>query len=247
MKLYTLNTVGQLHKTHTEDHIFHSDLNQNWFIGAVMDGCSSGKESHFASNLLGKIIRKACNSIPNLERISPDLKSKQLEHELIGKHILHVVFDDLKKTKQLLSLELKEMLTTLILMVFQKDNRSAWINISGDGLIANNMEIIEIDQENVPDYMSYHLDIDFEKWFMDYSKTFTFEQLENLSISTDGVSKFYTPTERRQKNIDPEKFLLTDLTLLEDPDMLEKKCKVLYDEHGLVPFDDLGIIRLIPS
>lgn len=247
MKIYQLNKTGKLHETHTEDYVMVEKVSTNWIIAAVFDGCSSGKESFFASALYGKILRKSCKMLPLLRKIRLEFDFEKTDASFIGKFLLNQLFDDLKKAHRLLGTEMREILSTIILLVYNQSSKSAWVNISGDGFIIHNKEIEEIDQHNIPDYMAYHLDIEFDQWINAFSKSFSFENQSDISISTDGISKFYSITEKRQRSIDPVHFLLIDDTWKDSDDMLESKFNVLKDEHGLFPYDDLGMIRIIST
>ena len=247
MKIYQLNKTGRLHDTHTEDYVAVQKVSTEWIIAGVFDGCSSGKESFFASALYGKILRKSSKMLPLLRNKRPEFDLEKTDASYIGKFILNQLFDDLKKAHHLLGTELREILSTIILMVYSRSNKSAWVNISGDGFIIHNKEIKEIDQNNIPDYMAYHLDIEFDQWINAFSKSFSFENQSDISISTDGISKFYSITEKRQRSIDPVHFLLIDDKWKDSDDMLEKKFHILKNEHGLFPYDDLGMVRIIST
>ena len=245
MRIFTLNKTGQLHDTHTEDHIFYKHLGNDWEICAVMDGCSGGLECYFASTLYGKILKKAYKALIYQGKINPDFNLQKVDGTFIGKFILNQVFDDLGKTHQLLATNLEEILSTLLLLIYNTKNKTAWINISGDGVIVHNKQILEIDQNNVPDYMAYHLDTRFDRWIEQFSKTYTFENQSDISISTDGISKFFSLSQGKQRSIDPIHYLLIDDSFLGSDNMLEKKFKILEKDHGLIPYDDLGMIRII--
>jgi hypothetical protein len=244
MTIHILNKTGLLHDTHTEDHVVVQELGEEWIIGAVMDGCSSGKESYFASALFGKIIRKSIKGLSSSSKLNPIHSLTKLDSNQVGEFILSQIFEDLGKAHKLFETELVEMLTTLLLLVYFKRDKSAWINISGDGIIVHDHQIIEIDQNNVPDYMAYHLDISFEEWLGNFSRTYNFNNLTDLSISTDGISKFITQSQKRPQTIDPVHYLLIDESFHESANMLEEKYKVLKEEYGLIPYDDLGMIRI---
>ena len=245
MKIFLLNKMGYLHDTHTEDHVFLQDIGNKWIIGAVMDGCSSGKETYFASTLYGKILGKTCRMLPYLDRINPEFSIESTDGAFIGKFLLNQVFDNLRKVHQLLATELIEMLATLILLVYHPETKAAWINISGDGFIVYDKQILEIDQNNVPDYMAYHLDIKFDHWIKSFSRTYTLDNQSDISISTDGISKFFSFSTGRQRTIDPVQYFLIDDTFKNTDNMLGEKFRILQEEHRLVPYDDLGIIRII--
>jgi len=89
MKIYKLSTIGEFHTNHNEDATAITEIGINRTLVAVMDGCSMGKESHFASTLIAKLIRK------------------------IGKEIEYKAF--IEKTKTPISKLLKEVLNQLFL------------------------------------------------------------------------------------------------------------------------------------
>jgi len=245
MKIFRLNKMGYLHDTHSEDHVFLEKIGNKWTIGAVMDGCSSGKETYFASTLYGKILGKTCRMLHYLDRINPEFSIERIDGAFIGKFLLNQIFDDLIKVQQLLATELVEMLSTLILLVYHPESKDAWINISGDGFIAYDKQVLEIDQNNIPDYMAYHLDTKFDQWMVAFSRTYPLVNKSDISISTDGISKFFSFAGGRQRTIDPVQYLLIDDTLKDTDNMLEEKFRILQEEHGLVPYDDLGMIRIV--
>ena len=81
------------------------------------------------------------------------------------------LFEDIQKIRRTLFLNVEEMLSTLILMVFDFRNNFAWINISGDGVVVHNGATKEIDQSNMPDYLSYHIDMKFNDWIKKHTQS----------------------------------------------------------------------------
>jgi len=245
IKVYTLNKKGKIHDNHCEDHLIVRNLDGPWLLGAVMDGCSSGIESHFASGLVAKIINRACGDLLMKANLAGMKEEYEKNLEMIGRFILEQVWDTIPGLKKMLSLHIHELLSTLILLVYNKDHRAAWINISGDGFIAVDDRIEEIDQDNMPDYMAYHLGDRFDDWIESHSKTFSIKYAENLAISTDGVAKFHALSQRSPVRIDPVNYLLVDAENASSPEMLEDKVKPLATEYGLYPYDELGIVRIL--
>ena len=88
MTIYTLNKTGQFHKTHTEDHVITLELGNEWIVGAVMDGCSSGRESYFASTLFGKIIQKSVRMLSYSKILSSDPRTGKMGGAFIGSVVL---------------------------------------------------------------------------------------------------------------------------------------------------------------
>ena len=58
MKFYELSHIGEFHVNYNEDFMVSEEAGKSRKMIAVMDGCSSGTDSHFASTLIGKLLRK---------------------------------------------------------------------------------------------------------------------------------------------------------------------------------------------
>lgn len=239
MGIDSLLLRGELHEVYGEDAQFYTNLGENWFIAAVMDGCSSGTESYFASVILAKILKKNCKTLPLLVEINPDLDLDSFSPESMGEFLLNQVFEDLKQTRKLLLSDKYELLSTLILLVYHKPTKSASIVVSGDGFVKIDQEIIEIDQQNVPDYMAYHFDLTFEKWLKNHIKTYKAKGVESVSISTDGIAKLFNDKRGKSKKINPMEYLFAA-----DSESLKEKYEILKDKYKLIPFDDISIITI---
>jgi hypothetical protein len=48
MRLDSLLKRGGLHEVYGEDAQYHINIGNDWLIAAVMDGCSSGKDSYLS-------------------------------------------------------------------------------------------------------------------------------------------------------------------------------------------------------
>lgn len=240
MKIYTVLGRGKYHPVYGEDFILYQRLNDAVFVAAVMDGCSSGKESFFASALYGKSIRKSLFTLRQA-CVSEKNGPKSID---VPSFILRQLFDDLQKSMKLLALGLDEVLSTLLLLVLDIKNKSASVTISGDGLIACNGEIYEIDQQNVPDYMAYHIGLGFEKWLKNHTKQFDFKKIRDISISTDGVSKIINiPPATEKKSNAIEQLLIK--TPDDDEGVLQNRFDLWINSGEYIAYDDVGIIRTI--
>jgi len=67
MKIYSFLQIGDYHQNHCEDFFLSYSISDEKHLLAVMDGCSSGTNSFFASALFGKILKKCCIEIAYLE------------------------------------------------------------------------------------------------------------------------------------------------------------------------------------
>jgi len=247
MKVYTLTSTGKYHPLHCEDNIFYQYVGSKYLIASVMDGCSSGVESYFAAALYGKLLKKSCQMLPDLKQVLTDLDLERMGREEVGKLILRQLFEDLRKIRKNLLLNIDEMLSTFVLMVYDLKDNTAWINISGDGLVVINGILHEIDQHNMPDYLAYHLDIKFDKWLEKHTQTFAFEHIRDISISTDGLMKLKKNPQRVSQNVD-----IIDRFLIEEPKGSEETAlyntfQSLTEEERYIAYDDIGVIRLVPE
>ena len=230
---------GELHEVYGEDTQFYSELGNEWIVAAVMDGCSSGKESYFASSLYVKLLRKNCKTLPLLAEINSDLDLDGFTPERLGKYILNQIFQDIKKTRKLLLADKIELLSTLLLVVFHKPSKNAYLCASGDGFIQINNEFIDLDQNNIPDYMSYHLNLTFEQWIQMHTRTFLKENVDSVIISTDGIQKYLNNKKQTSNKIDTVSYFLQTSN-----ESLKEKNEFLKNKYNLHPYDDVSIISL---
>ncbi len=238
MKIYTTIQRGHLHKVFCEDFLWTAIPHPNWVIGAVADGCSSGQDSHFASALTCKILRKQVEKTKFEQAKSP---------KEVALDLLHSFMADFRQTIDQLALNILEVLSTLLLVIHDVRNKQTFIVILGDGVVAINDQIYNIDQENSPNYPAYYreeskenLDIYFLKHY------FEVENAKQIAIATDGVLKFQNEKNLLETNLhDVVVYLLTDHALQNVESMLNRKMNLLAIKQHTVPIDDVAIVRFI--
>ena len=239
MIIRTVLKKGTDHPVNCEDDLFFS-IAEPYYIGAVFDGCSTGKKSHFASNLYSKILNKVLNT-----KTYQMFDDGDYSLEDIAKQTFVKFFNKLKKIKHILSLNDLEILSTFIVAIVK--NNQAYIIVSGDGcIVADDKEIKLESIENAPDYLAYHLN---EKVFDVYEnniKKFKFDNIQNgLSICSDGIYSFRNPdSSKAYSNVIED--LLYDKKLIDSEVMLARKYNILTNsKNGFSNYDDLSIIRFI--
>ncbi len=244
MKVYSHLSRGIYHPNFNEDNQFTDFLSDRIFVGAVMDGCSSALESHFASSLYKKSLHKSARILKNMNELDDDFNLEEMKLREIANFMLKQLFGDLSKSKRLFFLETTELLTTLILMVYDGSTGELLICSSGDGLYVVNEEIYEIDQDNRPDFLGYHLNEDFGGLDATFIESRTFENARDVAVSTDGIQKLSQAGGRLSPDLDP-----ADLLLLQDPGpdgenfLLNRYEKLL--KMGYLALDDISLIRVI--
>jgi len=244
MKKYELTKIGEFHTNHNEDYLISNEIGFNKIMIAVMDGCSMGIDSHFASTLIGKILKKVSTEIHYKEFAEKTENSI----EQILKEVTRSLFHKLKELKNELSLERDELLSTMILGIVDREEKVAEIITIGDGLIICDGVITEYEQDNKPDYLGYHLSGKFEDWYEKQNQRLRLSKIEDLSISTDGIFTFKKFDAEEYDQVTESEiidYLLIDRQEKESKNMLLKKIIRIEKKWGLKPSDDLTIIRLM--
>ncbi|MPS65071.1 MAG: stage II sporulation protein E (SpoIIE) [Chryseobacterium sp.] len=241
MNIHSALQIGEYHINHCEDFLITKKIGSDRILCAVMDGCSTAMESHFASVLFGKILRKIC--IEKGYKELYETNNNNIEEDL--KSVLEDVFKEVTSLKNTLMLDEKELLTTLIIILYnQKESKGIVLNI-GDGLVCINGEITEFERDNKPDYLAYHLKENFEIWYENQTQKIFFNHLEDVSIATDGISSFINVKKvNHDEEINPINYLLIDKNPIDSEEMLSMKLKKLEHHYGMKPTDDLAIIRI---
>ncbi|NIF07524.1 protein phosphatase 2C domain-containing protein [Chryseobacterium sp. Tr-659] len=243
MNIYSTLQIGDYHTHHCEDDLLIKKINSDKMVCAVMDGCSTAMDSHFASTLVGKILRKIIIEKGYKALYEKDLQ-RNLDEEL--KTIIKDLFDELLFVKNHLMLDEKELLTTLIILIYDSKIDKGIILTIGDGVICINGNLTEFDRDNKPDYIAYHLHKNFDDWYATQQKVF-FDCLNDISIATDGILSFLKvkKTFASDEIINCAEFLMINQQNKETEEMLNRKIKQLEHQYGVKASDDLAMIRII--
>lgn len=242
MNVYSTLQIGDYHINHCEDDLLIKKIGSEKIVCAVMDGCSTAMDSHFASTLTGKILRKIIIEMGYKALYEKD--KQNLDEEL--KEIVKGLFEELKFVKNHLMLDEKELLATLILLIYDITADEGLVLAVGDGVVCINGNITEFDRNNKPDYLAYHLHENFEDWYSAQSQKIFFDGMNDVSIATDGISSFLKikKTDSDEK-INFTEYLMIDHQNSDTEEMLNRKLKQLEHQYGVKPTDDLAIIRMI--
>lgn len=244
MNILTLLKRGAHHQNFNEDFVYSHSLTKDIFVCAVMDGCSSAKDSHFTSSLYAKSLHKSVRMLPKMKEIVEDFDLEKMDLEAISEFFMNQLFDDLKRAKKLFFLEVEEVLSTIVLLVYDHKKKTASITMSGDGLFCINNEITEIDQNNIPNFLGYHLHSNFQEIKKSEIQTWFFEDVSDVSISTDGIDKLLVNSKRLPVGFNPRKRFLVDKPIKTEDSFFEEQYES-FMRKGFVLHDDISIIRLI--
>ena len=242
-KIYKTIEIGTNHKNFCEDYLLVKE-NENYILAAVFDGCSSGIESYFASALLGKITGKAFDSL----KFEDDIKRNIYQ---LTKNVITTFFETAINLKLLQD----ELFSTAIIALIDKKKDKIEVAAMGDGAIFAQDKQYIIDQNNIPDYPIYYLytlDIakGFDNWFENFITRYSFENIKNFAISTDGILSFrnpehYYPRENVREEIYQE--LILSERLMDSESKLQRSLRILKKTNNWEHYDDLAIIRIKKS
>lgn len=238
MKIDEILQIGTFHTNHCEDDLIYAEIEKNKWLFAVMDGCTMGTDSHFAATLMAKILRKNAKNQYFKSFVQPT------EESLVSilEKATQQLFEELTFYKNQLQLEREELLATLVLAIIDSDKKTAEILVIGDGLVSSNDTLFEFEQENVPDYLGYHLTENFETFYRQQKQRLSLKNLNNLCLSTDGIFTFQKFNTDKYSPLNSSEII--HFLFQKSPKSLRKKLLQIEEKHGLKPTDDLGIIQI---
>ncbi|MDE5416754.1 protein phosphatase 2C domain-containing protein [Labilibaculum sp. DW002] len=233
----TVSRRGTSHPDWNEDNFFINEMDKV-IVGAVFDGCSSGKDSFFASKLFANILNKTVEEV-----------DFRLEIETFPT-LVHRFCKNLNKAIKAIGLTIDESLSTAVLFICELESNELLVKFFGDGCAYSNQEDLHFfnnDEENKPDYLAYQLtDILKSKTaFANYYKQKpSFRTItKDFSITSDGIFTFKESIGSEAK-FDYTNYLVKDDFLYQNPASLKRKLNII-KKKGYEHYDDLTIVRII--
>lgn len=219
--LSTLNINGNSH-VKCEDSVWIKET-EHVIEGGIFDGCSSGINSHWASQLLVYLFTNATNI----------LNSKSVcEHT-----VLYVLYA-LRELKVMLGLNVTNFESTALLFYYNKVTKTLFVRSFGDGCYYVNGKEYLIDQNNIPDYLAHHIH-KTQKELVEFINKYPiqiYSDVENFKICSDGIKAIVSSQYEDVRN--PLDLLLAPPT---SKNYLPRMWNILKREHFTLS-DDLSII-----
>lgn len=244
---------GSDHKHFCQDALATIETEQFVYM-AVFDGCSDGKDSHFASALFSKVFTDVIGTLT----AALDEAGNSLEKN--SKFIIFQIARKLNEVRHVLHLNQNEMLSTMVMATINKETREGLVCVFGDGffsvngqhtVIQNTRFLNQNEGENKPDYMAYDIHkiqrfADFEEWFSSKSEVYKFENINDITIASDGIGTFRSSEKDVELN-DVYDFFAVDKVMVNNKIMLFKKYNILTNRNlqNLMNTDDVSIVRLM--
>lgn len=239
-----LRTRGSMHQLNCEDDLCSLDIG-NYIFMAVFDGCSSGKDSHFASTfhrILTELTAKTMLSLP--------LNEWETDYEMLKAIVLTVRknLGDYINSFAFSPVENNEMLSTGIFSIFNKNTGKVNALICGDGVISIDGKIYC--KHNDGDVVLYLSTVPYNK-FEEYLNSDCLKILDEpvistYSISTDGIDSFKNiygvsvSNTARETFFDGTRFMSQEIMLQRTYNMFIKRAS-----EKVMNQDDFTMARLI--
>lgn len=250
MILHKVLRRGSDHADFCQDAIAIGETEKNIYL-CVFDGCSGGKDSHFASSLFSKSFDEI------ISNFSTTLSTANMSLENNSKFIIYMMTRKINEVKHVLHLETIELLSTMIMCSIDKETKECIVCAFGDGYfrvddtekVIKNTRFADKDNgDNMPDYIAYDLDKivtyeDFESWFSQKSEIHKFENVKDVSIASDGILTFKN---FKECNVVANvlDFLVKDESLMSTKNMLERKYNIIKSKFCMINTDDLSLVRI---
>ena len=244
MRTLTYTQIGTHHGNHNEDAHVTAELSDRHQLIAVANGSAAGDKGYFTAALVAQLLEKIAGEA-NLKSFAE--KSNPSTAELI-KHCTRQLFTELEQLRTRVNLQPDDLRVTLTLGVVDEGQQTAELVVIGAGIISCDGETVEMAQYAQPDYLADHLnEEDFDAWWATHDKRVVCQNCLDLSIATPGALTFEAFSHDPYRPVTEDELL--DFLLVERNDGLVEQLfrrKMLYieDKFGLLPTDDVTIIRV---
>lgn len=233
------------HKNQREDNLHVVETDQ-YIMGIVSDGCSTGKDSAFSSQTYVYAFQTAIRRLDGYESIVGPIQG-------IPDTFTNFFLHSLTSVAKLFNLNIRsnpdaqmpfDMLATAIMFGYDKTTKRLVVEAYGDGTVYANGKPHVLDQDNKPDYLGYYLTDDQFLVFNRHREMRTkliIDDVENFVICSDGIDKFRTSSLVAPGIEKPVEYLLSDivapLSLNKNFNILKKKGWFIIDDLSVIAYD----------
>ncbi len=175
--LSILNQRGGTHNS-CEDSVWVEE-SEKYIVGGIFDGCSTGINSHWASQTIAYAFQREA------------LDFKHDVYHSLNNFFIFNILDRLERTCSALNIvdPKTKMLSTCLMFLYNKTERVLEVRCLGDGVyFINDIEHV-VDQDNTPDYLGYVIyeNLDLKYDFMEKYKSVFYNNVDRFIICSDGI------------------------------------------------------------
>ena len=189
IKIDSLITRGMMHELRCEDDLLIYENDEVIFTG-VFDGCSSGKDSHYASTFIkNELYYLLKTNDIFIVREDNNRNFPYREPKDVVKVVLTYLFDTFKYINYEVN---NEMLSTCVICYVNKITNEYAICFAGDGecCIDNELHVMHDAGGNSVWYLSTVKDNELKKYINEYCTIYDGQFNDKIVISTDGIATF---------------------------------------------------------
>lgn len=234
--------IGKHHTNNCEDSVGSYKIGDNRELIVVCDGCSMGDKSHYVSELIQKTLREISKEEDYREYVSDDSISI---NELL-RLVCNSLFNRVKKIYQLTGSHKYDYLSTVLILIADYKSLEYAYMVSGDGVVWIDDQLEIFDQDNQPNYIGYHLNVEFEEWFSDEVVTKGGDFLKSVAISTDGILTFSNENDEFVSDEKINKLMkrLMSYSKIENEKELQNIVDEIASLENISTTDDIAICKL---
>ena len=221
-----LNKRAITHDNHCEDDYWiHSE--NGVIVGAVLDGCSTGINSHFASTLVKY----------SLENSKDYIRYTTCPAESAFDFLTQQVKKSMVAVAGYLGLTDMNLLSTIVFFHYDTYTKELVVKFFGDGVVYVNGERNEHSEDNAPQYLAYHMDDnydDFEAYLLS-RKTLNFNNVVEFKICSDGIDSLVNIKNMKVPSVAGKEYLLYGDDFKTQKTGLAKRFKLLTSHNNELP------------
>ena len=245
MRILTHTQIGTHHANHNEDAYAVAELTDSHRLLATINGTAAGRKGYFTAALVAQLLEKIAGEL-SLQAFA---EGGTLETSMLLKRCTRALFQELGKLQNRLNLSDEELRLTMTLGVVDGEQRNADFVIVGSGIISCDEDMVEMAQYTEPDYLCNHLDKDksaFNDWWASHDKRVVCQDCLDVAIATPGILTFEPFSHDPYRPVTEDEllsFLLTERNDGPVEQLFRRKLLYIEDKFGLLPTDDVTIVR----
>lgn len=186
--LSVLNKVSSTHNS-CEDAVWVEE-SATHIVGGVFDGCSTGTNSHWASQSFVYAYKKVYKDM---------LEKQENPVKILHDWSLYLCLNKLISFQRLLGLQDHNFLSTVVLFCYDKEAKKLQVRAFGDFSVMVNGVMHRNDQDNKPKYVGYLLNMNDSNMpftredILESAIMRVYKDVDAFALCTDGIDQIMAP------------------------------------------------------